>query len=1172
MGAATGAPLGSPARRRLDAVAIPALLLAAGWVATAAAALDPSREIHQYTFRSWSLADGFPQASANAIVQGTDDYLYVATFDGLVRFDGVRVTPIPGDGTCSNRLTALALDTAGRLWVGTERSGLCWLDESGRLTAHRAPNGEPIGRVATLRAASRGGLWVATVDGVVRISGERISRFGTEAGLRNSFVTSLDEAADGTLWVGTSNGLCLLTNGSCREPEWARELADRGIGAIRISPDGGAWIGAGHRIYRVDGEVATPLALEPTARIAALHEDRDGNLWAGLDPGGLVRVTPKPGRLSRPPALAADNVIAITEDHEGNLWVGFGGSGLVALGEGRAIGLRLPDEARSLPVVPVAPDGRGGVWAGLRCGGVARVSAPGIELFGHERGLENLCVWALLPARDGGLWIGTYGDGAFRMLPDGRIRKLGGPSTRERVVRAFALENDGSLLAATDQGLHRHHPERGGFELVAGTADEDIASIDVAPDGALWLGTRAGALWLGPEGARRLDRSSGLGSDQVRTIRRDADGVVWLGTYGGGLARLAGDQLTVYDSSVGLPENVVSWFVEDRLGRFWLTGNRGVTRVERLQLEALAAGRLERLETDLFDGRDGMPASETNGSGQPAGALLPDDTLWVPTVAGLAVFDTAHEAARPRPPRVHVEEIRVDGRELDPSREIVLAAGSRHLEIQYTALSFRAPDRIRFRYRLEGFDERWIEAGHRRAAFYPIIPAGRLRFHVIAGTEDGAWNEEGASFAFEMRPPVYARPWFLATAVAVLAALFWSALRLRGLVQIRRQRELEREVGARTAELEQLAVLTEQIHGAVTLEETLDHVYASLRGVIPYDRIGLALLTEDRLELRAVWSRTRADREGISIGYQAPLEGSSLMEVLKSGQPRVIADLEAHLSAHPDSESTRRILAEGIRSSLTCPLRALGQPVGFLFFSSFTPNTYRPEHVRFLTQLAGQLSLVVGKSRLYEDLLATKGQLEEANRRLEEANRHLEQLAAVDALTGIGNRRAFDLRLDEEWRRMMRARLPLSLLMIDLDHFKPYNDGFGHAAGDECLRRVAAVLVANLRRVADFAARVGGEELAVILPETDPPAARRMAERLRAAVEALGIPHDPVTGSERVTISVGAATVTPLEPHGLDLLLRAADQALYEAKRAGRNLSRHRTLTTEERDPRPPQG
>jgi diguanylate cyclase (GGDEF)-like protein len=1114
-------------------------------------ALDPSRPVDQYTRQDWSLEAGLPQSSANALVQAPDGYIYIATFGGLVRFDGVRVTVIPNDGSCSNRLFSLEVEDEGGIWVGTERAGLCRL-ENGMLRAFAAPDGRALGGVSTIRQSRAGGVWVGSAEGLLRLTAGGFRRYGVEDGLPSQVVVSVDESPDGTLWVGTHRGLCLMKDDRCAPPSWSDALGTQRIEVVRHGRGGETWIGARSGLFRAQAGRVEPVPLGAGfLRVRSILEDRDGNVWVGLEPGGLRRVAPREGERARDAGVVTETVASLLEDREGNLWIGFSGAGVAKLSDGRAIGIRLPDEATSAPVMPIVDAGNGVAWVGTACAGLSRVSPDGVRTLGVEHGLTNPCVWSLLPDPDGGLWIGTHGHGLFRMSPGESFEMLGGPVTSEQVVRALARDEDGRILVGTDGGLFRHDPARGGFEIVAGTEGADVHFVLPSSDGAIWAGTRTGALIVERSGVRRLDRATGLSSSFVRAILRDGDGIVWLGTYGGGLNRIDGDRVTVFDTSNGMPDNVVSLIVEDSTGRFWMTGNRGVMRVERKQLEALASGSSDGIVVELFDSRDGMPSSETNGGGQPAGALFEDGRLWVPTVSGVAIFDTSREIRNALPPPGRIEAVLVDGEPVDLAQRIVLPPRARNLEIRYTALSFRSPDRVRFRYRLDGFDERWIDAGNRRVAYYPVIPSGALAFHVIAGNDDGVWNEAGARFEFEHEARLVESPWFYVMVALLAAVLGASAAWLRSVMVARDRRKLEEQVDERTSELSRLADLIERINHAVTLEEVLDYVYESLRDVIPYDRIGLALLDENRVVLRAVWSRSESKTIGIGRGYEAPIESSSLMKVLETGEPRVIRDLEAYFEEHPDSESTRRILSEGVRSSMTCPLKALGRPVGFLFFSSFTTNTYDESHVRLLRQIAGQLSLVVGKSKLYEDLLETK-------QRLEEANRQLETLASVDGLTGIANRRSFDSRLVEEWRRAVRSRTPLSLLMIDVDCFKAYNDRHGHATGDDCLRTIATVLAANLRRASDMASRFGGEEFAVILPETDDDAARMMAERLRSGVEGLRMHHGASAASEFVTISVGGATIVPTGDSSAAELIRAADAELYEAKRTGRNRARHR--------------
>ncbi|HSL19234.1 MAG TPA: sensor domain-containing diguanylate cyclase [Methylomirabilota bacterium] len=388
--------------------------------------------------------------------------------------------------------------------------------------------------------------------------------------------------------------------------------------------------------------------------------------------------------------------------------------------------------------------------------------------------------------------------------------------------------------------------------------------------------------------------------------------------------------------------------------------------------------------------------------------------------------------------------------------------------------------------------------------------------------------------------------WWPAVVVAALlaAAAAWLTVRLRLQAARRRERELEDLVERRTRELLSLSRLTETINSAVRLEEVLEHVWESFRGLVPYNRIGFAEYDTERDSVRAVWARSDASEIRIAEGYEAPLASTSLGRILDTGKPRIIGDLVAYLGRHPSSESTRFVVEEGMRSSLTVPLEAMGTRIGFLFFSSQQANVYSADHVQLLESLSGQLSLAIEKSRLYDRLLETTRELEEANRRLEHA-------AATDALTGIANRRVFDERLESEWRRCQRNRQPLSVVMIDIDHFKPFNDRHGHTAGDGCLRAVAGSLSESFGRATDLVARYGGEEFAVILSEAPHDQALERAEDLRRRVAALELPEVPA--EIRVTLSAGVATVVPDERSTAGDLLRCADSALYTAKREGRN-------------------
>lgn len=341
-----------------------------------------------------------------------------------------------------------------------------------------------------------------------------------------------------------------------------------------------------------------------------------------------------------------------------------------------------------------------------------------------------------------------------------------------------------------------------------------------------------------------------------------------------------------------------------------------------------------------------------------------------------------------------------------------------------------------------------------------------------------------------------------------------------------------------------LAEISRKINEGLLLEDVLDQVYDSFFDLIPYDRIGFALLDRGKTLVRAHWARSEATNIQIPKGYSAALAGSSLEEVVRSRRPRILGDLEAYLQAHPDSDSTGKIIAEGMRSSLTCPLLIKGQPVGFLFFSSMQKGVYTEEHQNLFIQIAGQLALTLERSRLYEELLRLTEDLQQAKKLLERE-------ASRDSLTDLWNRRAILDLLKREMARSSREDRPVAAVMIDIDNFKMINDRIGHLAGDQVLLEVTRRVGSTLRS-ADVLGRIGGEEFLIILSPCDGKTAFDVMERARRACAASPVSIE--AGDFEVTVSLGAA-VTDGADVDLSTLLKSADDALYRAKNGGRNRS-----------------
>jgi len=1103
-------------------------------------ALDPARSPDQYVNRSWTRHDGLPQSSVTSIIQDSDGYLWLGTFGGLARFDGVRFETflaanepgLPGD-----RIIALMEDSKDRIWIGTENAGAAFY-EDGDFHRIAGPEGATLGFAGTFAETPDGAIWIGGEKGLLRVDGESVTWLTDDSGSPLGEATALLVEDSEDLWIGTRSGLFLHRDGSLI-PIAERELGDHRIVSIVRSRDGRLVIASSAGVHQFQDPLTTaPIPLSPSVALAAL-EDSDGSLWLAGNDLTRLRIS-ESGRLATE-QLAIGGARALFEDREGSLWVGSDTGGLIQLTSGRAISYPMGDQPT--PAVPIIDDGEGGLWVGLPCHGLAHFVDREVVRTITVGPSGGPCIWSLLLDRSGRLWAGTFGDGLYYLEGSSLVRV---PDSG-KLIKSLWQHEDGRLFAGTGNGLHLF--DRSGFleGPIEGTAGLEVVFIAQSPEGDLWLATNQGVRILSDSGTRSLSVESGLASNAVRAIHFGARGVVWIGTYGGGLNRLVDGELTHIGRGHGLPDNTISRILEDADGDLWVTSNGGVFQLDTDQLNRVASGAQATLDVDLLDEGDGLASSECNGGGQPAGVVTDSGDLWVPTIAGIAAVDTRGRRSRGLPPPVRIERVLIDGLEtaFEPG-PLELPPGADNFEIHYTALSFVNPERVRFRYQLTGPDVESVDAGTRRVAYYSHLPPGDYEFRVEAIGADGVRSTLGASLVIRVAPSLSQTWWFRVLGALVLLAGGAGLARWQIRRVAHREHDLATRVAERTAYLEQLAEVTRKLNASLVLEEVLNQLFESFRDILPYDRIGCSLLSRDGQSVRTVWARSSQPFGDPPTGSEVPLAKTTLGRVLATGQPRIIDDLPTYLKSNPRSVSIRWIVEEGYMSSLTLPLLAMGRPVGFLFFSSREVGTYAHVHTEFFQQVAGSLAQIVEKSQLYSDLL-------EARTRLERANIELGRQASLDGLTGIPNRRVFEKVLEEEWRRAVRVSGSLSLLMIDIDRFKVFNDQHGHLAGDECLRRVASTLKKALRRAGDSLARYGGEEFVVVLPGAEQADLEQTAEMLRTRVEELPIPLDGRGSTVNVTISLGGATITPAADGRPEDLISAADQALYAAKGSGRN-------------------
>jgi signal transduction histidine kinase/sugar lactone lactonase YvrE len=542
----------------------------------------------------------------------------------------------------------------------------------------------------------------------------------------------------------------------------------------------------------------------PDPFVRAIFEDRDGNLWIGTEESGLSRLTGgRISTLSEREGLTQNHVRTIFEDAEGNLWVGTNG-GLNRLSDGKFSNLTTQEGLSHDFVRAILEDDDGTIWIGTDGGGLNAVRNRRIEVYTTDDGLSSNSVRSLCQARDRVLWVGTRsGLNRFDGVSFTSFTTRDGLSDDN--IRAILEDRSGDLWVATEAGgVNRL---RGGeievFTVEQGLVGNRPRALFEDSAGRLWIGTYSGmSRW---DGQRFVNFSSadGMSYDIVFAFLEDPRGDLFIGTDGG-LNLLRDDRFITYDMSVGLWDDTIFQLLRDDQDYLWMSSNHGLSRVALDELYAYAEGRVERVRVRGFNRSDGMRSNQCNGVSQPAGCKTGAGELWFPTVKGAVRVDPATLEINRQPPAVLIEEVVVDGRTIDPAREWRLAAGrKKKLEVQYTALSFVAPERVRFRYRLIGLDPAWIEAGTRRTAFFTNVTPGQYRFQVVACNSDGVWNEEGASWGFVVQTPLWQTVWayllyLLGLAVVIVAVVRW---RLRALAS--RNLLLQRMVAERTAELEQ---------------------------------------------------------------------------------------------------------------------------------------------------------------------------------------------------------------------------------------------------------------------------------------------------------------------------------------------------------------------------------
>jgi len=776
------------------------IILSAPLFSGVALALDPKRAITQYVHNVWTTEDGLPQNSILSVARTRDGYLWVGTWGGLARFDGVHFalfnrgnTP----GLKNNYIYALCEDRNGTLWIGTGGGGLTRLKD-GQFTTYTTHNGLSGDDLRSIHEDRAGNLWIGTLGGgLSQFRGGKFTSFTMREGLSSNWVYAVHEDWEGNLWIGTTEGLNRFKDGRF-STYTTRDGSPSNI-VVTISEDrkGGLWVGTWGGLYRFkNGKFTRPGTNEglPHNRVNSMHWDRDGNLWIGTEGRGLNRFQEgKTTSFTLKDGLSHDTVSSIYEDPEGSLWVGTYG-GLDRLKDGKFTTFTTKDGLSNDWTRCVYEDREGSLWVGTH-GGLNRLRDGKFIHYNLKHGLGDI-VFALYGDRQGNLWsssvLSSTEYSLLSRFKDGIFTNYG-TKVHQSPERGTALYEDrqGNFWIGTlGSGLKLLRDGKfTGYSTKDGLPNSKITAINGDQQGNLWIGTENGLNKFkdGKFTTYYLEK----GPFHITSIYEE-HGSLWLSTRGNGLVRFKDGALTPFTTREGLFDNVLTTVLEDKRGNFWLGSFRGIFRVRKSELNEVARGKIRAVTSIVYGKADGMRNVECN-SDQPSGWKSMDGRLWFPTVKGLVVIDADNLKSNEIAPPVYIEQVLVGKTPVDQRQKVEVPPDQGDFEIHYTGLSLLAPEKVQFRYKLEGYDKDWIDAGTRRVAYYTNISPGDYSFHVLASNNDGVWSTQEASIRIAIIPPVWRTWWFLT--LMLLATLLGVAGMVAGtaiLIHKRRILRLQR--------------------------------------------------------------------------------------------------------------------------------------------------------------------------------------------------------------------------------------------------------------------------------------------------------------------------------------------------------------------------------------------
>lgn len=864
---------------------------------------DVPTPISEYIHKTLGTENGYSGGPVYAIAQTNDGYLWIGAEKGLLRFDGLNFQLFQHADSSSAPLgpvLGLTTDAQGNLWVRLQGAGLLRYRD-GKFDRPVLERTETV--VSAIARGGHGSLLLAGLhNGVVRCRDGRFERVSRMPHMPNFLIISLAQTEDGTIWLGTRDtGLYQLVHGEIAPGPAA--LHDRKVNCL-LAKENDLWIGTDNGLAHWNGSAldnsVVPASLQHE-QILTMARDRNSNMWVGTA-NGLFRIDAK-GAVShdRPERLPNVPVTAIFEDREGNIWSG-SSNDLLQLRQGTFTTYSQAQGFPSASSGAIYADSDGRIWFAS--------SEEGLYWekdgrFGEVKnaGLEKEIIYSIAGGNDG-IWIGRQSGGLTRIPYNGEWSEsktyTQANGLAQNSVYAVYESPDRTVWAGTlSGGVSRLRDGRfTTYTTFDGLLSNTITAIVQSGDGTMWFGTPRGVNSLSHEQWASYGAKSDPSIGEVNCLFADSHGVLWVGTALG-LATIQSGRVVIPAKIPDVLHEAVLGVAEDQSGSLWLSTSNHVVRVNR---EKLLAGRLEASDIREYGVADGLRSTE---GVKRSVSLLSDSAhrIWVSTSRGLSFVDPARERATAPPALVHIEQVSSDGEVLPLNDKLGIPAPHHRVTIRFAGLSLAVPERVRFKYMLDSFDQKWSEPTDSREVTYTNLDSGSYRFHVMASNSDGIWNSAEPEVRLEIQPLLWERWWFRVSAVTALAIMMLLLIQLRTL-------RISRQLNMRFEER-----LSERTRIARELHDTL------LQGVISASmqlHVATETLPQD--------SPARSSLQRIlQLMAQVTEEGRNTVHGLRSSADTA-QDLEAAFSQIPEEFVHRegkefRVLVQGHTKLLRAPIR-----------------------------------------------------------------------------------------------------------------------------------------------------------------------------------------------------------------------------------------------------------